>query len=230
VQFVYLSPCGGITRVKLGCITMYVLSVMLTAWSRIMSVVAPALFSRVSIIAGFWLTLWDMILMFATSGLYLFMGCHISVGIGGGVGGYYRSGLLPGFSDDYALDWAVHAEGGMIGRGLASGGTVVAFVVDMGAGLTLAVRAVWALVLVGGVVLCAEATDGSSVGFAAGMVVSELLVPKALVSLVGREVFCHSSGFEEHCNHIALQGVRFCLHADGDDYAGSHFVDALLRV
>jgi hypothetical protein len=195
-----------------------------------MSAVAPALLSRAYIIAGFQLTLWEMILMVAGSGLYLFMGCHISIGVGGGVGGGYRSGLLTGFSDGHALDQAACAEGGVVGHGVASGGRVVAFLVDVGVGLTVAVRAVWALVLVGGVVLCPEAADGSSVGFAGGMVVSELLASAALVGLPGREVFHHSSGFEEHCNHIALSGACFILCADGDDHAECHFVDALLQV
>jgi hypothetical protein len=81
-------------------------------------------------------TLWDIMRMVSTSRLYLFMGGHGGIGIigvGGDRGGVRGFGGLPGLSQCLALDRAARGRGGMGCIWVASGSTVCAFVLSMGA-------------------------------------------------------------------------------------------------
>jgi hypothetical protein len=145
----------------------------------------------------------EMIRIFAASVLYLYMGGHVGVIVGGGGGSGHGSGFFPGHSDYSVFDRAVGAGGSVVGGGASSGDAIATFVVNVRAHLTMAVWAMWVPVLVGWIVLSAEAAGGACVRFAGRVVVARLLASAALVGLGGRVEFCDSPGFKEH-HHLVL--------------------------
>jgi hypothetical protein len=147
-----------------------------------MSVVAPVPFSSMLMAVELRFALWDMSRMVAANELYLLIGVHGIAFVGGVVGLAFCSGFLPGFSDGLVLDRASGVEGHMSCVHAASCSAVTAFVGGVGAGFAQVVWAFWALVFLGRVVACAEATNGAAVVPAGGLVVSELLASSVLVN------------------------------------------------
>jgi hypothetical protein len=176
--------------VKLGCVTSYLGLVMLASCISMMSAVALVLFSRASMTVVLRFVLWEMILMIPDSGLYLFMSVHGIIVIGSRVGIHCGSGFLPGITDDFVLDGASRVEGCMGWICVSSQGAVAASVGCVGARLSLAAQALWAVVFVCRMVSGAEAADGATIVCTGSVMVSELLAASTLVSGAGGEVLC----------------------------------------
>jgi hypothetical protein len=182
VRFDRLLPRGGWRSMNFGWVTSYLESVILASGISIMSVVAPAPFSSALMAVELRFALWDMSRMVAANELYLLIGVHGVAFVGGVVGFAFCSVFLPGVSDGLVLDRASGVEGCVSCVRVACCGAVTAFVGGMGAGFAQAVWAYRALVFLGRVVACAEATNGAAVVSAGGLVVSELLASSALVN------------------------------------------------
>jgi hypothetical protein len=182
VRFDHLLPCGGLRSMKFGWVTSYLESVILASWIRIMSVVAPALFSSVLMAVELRFMLWDMSYMVTTNELHLLIAIHGVAFISGVVSLAFCSGFLPGISDGLVLDRASGVEGHVFCVHVACCSAVTAFVGGMGAGFAQAVWAIRTLVFLSRVVAYAEAINGAAVVSAGGLVVSELLALSALVN------------------------------------------------
>jgi hypothetical protein len=120
---------------------------------------------------------------------------HGTVFVGGLGSVRCRSGFLPGIADGLILDGTFRVKGCVGYIRVSSHDAVDALECRVGAGLSPAAWALRAVMLVGGMVACTEATYGASVVGTGGVVVAELLATSALISGASVEVFRYFSGF-----------------------------------
>jgi hypothetical protein len=195
LRFDHWLPRRCLISMKLGWVTSYSGSVMLTSCINIMSAVAPALVSRALMTVALRFALWVMIHMVPTRGLYLFMSGYGTVFVGGLGSVHCRSGFLPGIADSLILDGTFRVKGCVGYIRVSSHDAVDALECHVGAGLSTSAWALWAVMLVSGMVACAEATYGASIVGTGAVVVAELLAMSALISGARVEVRRYFSGF-----------------------------------